>query len=149
MKERSRAVSHPARILIVDADGRVRRGLRALIETQPDMVVIGEAKDSATALEYARRLHPTVIVLDLMLPTAQAGLDTVRRAARHREACVATSWQSGLRDLALQMGARGFLEKGAPPACLLAAIRAALQAPAGRATGRSRSASTPVHDCPL
>lgn len=100
-----------------------------MIETQTDMVVVGEANSSTTALECARALHPTVIVLDLMLPTAQAGLETVRQAVRHREACVVTSWHGGLRDIALQMGASGFLEKGAPPASVLAVIRAAMQAP--------------------
>ncbi|MBV9279487.1 MAG: response regulator transcription factor [Chloroflexi bacterium] len=117
----------PARILLVDADGRVRRGLRALIETQPDMEVVGEADSSAAAVERARALHPSVIVLDLMLPTAQAGLATVRRVARRKQVCVVTSWQGGLRDVALAMGARGFLEKGESPACLLKVIRAAVQ----------------------
>ena len=108
----------------------MRRALRALIETQADMMVVAEADSSSAALEYANALHPSVIVLDLMLPTTQAGLATVALLIQHEQACVATSWQSNLCDVALQMGAHAFVEKGTSPEHVLGAIRSTMQEPA-------------------
>lgn len=131
----------PARILIVDADGRVRRGLRALLETQADLMVIGEADSSDLALACVRTLHPSLVVLDLMLPTVQAGLATARHLVQSKQACVVTSWQGGLRDVVLETGVHGFVEKGASPESVLAAIHAALQIPADRESPHSRPAA--------
>jgi DNA-binding NarL/FixJ family response regulator len=111
------------RVLIVDLDPRVRRGLRALLETQPDIAVIGEADTAARALERAAALHPSVVLLDLMLPTMDEGLTTIRLLAASRQPCVVTSWQGGLRAAALEMGASDFVEKGDTPEGVLAAIR--------------------------
>jgi DNA-binding NarL/FixJ family response regulator len=113
------------RVLIVDLDPRVRRGLRALLETQPDIAVIGEADTTARTLECAASLHPSVVLLDLMLPTMDEGLATIRLLAALRQPCVVTSWQGGRRDAALKMGASEFVEKGDSPEGVLAAIRGA------------------------
>jgi DNA-binding NarL/FixJ family response regulator len=113
----------PLRIVIADLDPRVRRGLRALLETQPDMAVIGEADTAARALECAAKLHPSIVVLDLMLPTKDAGLAIVRILAAHHQPCIVTSWQGSLREVALKMGASAFVEKGDAPEKVFAAIR--------------------------
>ena len=58
----------PIQILIVDDYATVRAGLRALLESEADMQVVGEAGDGATAVAQARHLHPDVILLDMVLP---------------------------------------------------------------------------------
>lgn len=58
----------PIQILIVDDYATVRAGLRALLELEADMEVVGEAADGATAVSKARLLHPDVILLDMVLP---------------------------------------------------------------------------------
>lgn len=111
------------RVLIVDSDPRTRRGLRALLETQPDMTVIGEADTAASALAHTLALRPSVILLDLMLPTVDDGLAALRRLATHSRRCVASSWQGSLQEAALEMGASDFVERGGSPDRLLAALR--------------------------
>jgi DNA-binding NarL/FixJ family response regulator len=120
----------PVQVLIVDANSWVRRGLRALLETQPDLAVIGEAATAPGAVERAATLHPSVVLLDLALPTASEGLATVQILAAYAQVCVATSWQGSLRGAALEMGASDFVEKGGSADGLLAAIRGACHAPA-------------------
>ena len=56
-----------ARVLIVDDDGRVRRALRALLEAEDGLVVVGEAGTPAEVLALADALQPAVILLDLLL----------------------------------------------------------------------------------
>ena len=116
---------HVLRVLIVGGDGRVRRGLRALLEAQPDIVVIGEATTAAQAEQCYAALRPSVVLLDLMLPTLDDGLAAVRFLAAHKRPCVAISWHAGLREIALEMGASDFVEKGGSPEMVLAALRGA------------------------
>ncbi len=112
------------RVLIVDSDARVRRGLRALLECESDIVVVGEAATAEQALQCDITLHPGVVLLDLMLPTVGDGLETVRLLAAKKRVCVAICWRDNLKDAVFKMGACGFVEKGAPPEIVLAAIRA-------------------------
>ncbi|HEU0164951.1 MAG TPA: response regulator transcription factor, partial [Thermomicrobiales bacterium] len=63
-------------VLLADDHGIVRAGLRALLEAQPDMVVVAEAADGPTAISEARRLRPTVVVSDLSMPGG--GLEAIR-----------------------------------------------------------------------
>jgi hypothetical protein len=66
-----------------------------------------------------------------MLPTLDDGLAAVRFLAAHTRPCVAISWHAGLREVALEMGASAFVEKGSSPEIVLAAIRGACR-PADR-----------------
>jgi DNA-binding NarL/FixJ family response regulator len=132
MDESANVTDHLLRVLIADGDGRVRRGLRALLEAQPDIVVIGEAATAAQAEQCSIALRPSVVLLDLMLPTLDGGLATVRFLAAHKRPCVAISWHASLREVALQMGASDFVEKGSSPEMVLAAIRGACPAPEQR-----------------
>ena len=66
----------PIRLLIADDHPIVRKGLRALMEDQPDIQVVGEAADGQEAVERARELTPDVILLDLMMP-GQDGLSAI------------------------------------------------------------------------
>ena len=125
MDESASVTDHLLRVLIADGDGRVRRGLRALLEAQPDIVVIGEAATAAQAEQCSAALRPSVVLLDLMLPTLDDGLAAVRFLAAHNRPCVAISWHAGLREVALEIGASAFVEKGGSPEMVLAAIRGA------------------------
>lgn len=111
------------RVLIVDDDGRVRRALRALLEAEEGLVVVGEADAPAGVLAGAEALQPAVILLDLLLPSAADGLGLLPDLARWP--VVAMSVRGGLREPALRAGARAFVEKGAVPEVLPAALRAA------------------------
>ena len=87
--------------------------------------MIGEAATAAQAAQCSAALRPSVVLLDLMLPTLADGLATVRFLAAHKRPCVAISWHASLREVALQMGASNFVEKGSSPEMVLAAIRSA------------------------
>ena len=152
MDDDERIAAGSWRVLIVDADPRVRRALRALLEGEPDIVVAGEADTVEQALRCGAVLRPSIVLLDLMLPTVQDGLTAVRLLAAHRRPCLAISWRDSLRQAALEVGASGFVEKGSSPTVLLAALRAACRSgmrqgqaavrpdgKKGRATGAKRS----------
>lgn len=74
------AGSSPIRVLIADDDGAFLGALRELIERQPELVVVGTAKDGLQAIELADELDPDAVVLDLHMPL----LDGVTAAARLR-----------------------------------------------------------------
>jgi two-component system response regulator NreC len=63
-------------IVLADDHGVVRAGLRALLEMQPDMRVVGEAQDGETAVRLANELQPTVLISDLSMPGG--GMETIR-----------------------------------------------------------------------
>ncbi|HLI55638.1 MAG TPA: response regulator transcription factor, partial [Actinomycetota bacterium] len=62
------AQSGPIRVLLVDDHEVVRKGLAALIEAEPDLVVVGEAADGLEAVRMARICQPTVVVMDIRMP---------------------------------------------------------------------------------
>jgi DNA-binding NarL/FixJ family response regulator len=112
---------------VVDDHPVVRQGLRTFLETRPDFEVVGEAGDGETAVAEAARLHPDVILMDLVMP----GVDGVEAIGRIRAAepaariLVLTSFASAEQVLpAVRAGAAGYLLKDAAPAEVEAAIRA-------------------------
>lgn len=114
------------RILVVDDHPIVRDGLLAVLSTQPDLQVVGEAGDGVEALRRAKELGPDVMLLDLEMP----GLDGVgvlqqlRAEGTDLPAIVFTAFDTDERIVeAVRAGARGYLLKGAPRAELFAAIR--------------------------
>lgn len=113
------------RVLIADDDGRVRQALRALLEAEADISVVGEAASSTEVLVSAAALWPSVILLDLLLPDTADGLALL--PALVGWPVVALSVRGGLREPALRAGAVAFLEKGIAPEALLAALRVAAQ----------------------
>ena len=121
-------VSEPIRVLIADDEALVRGGFRVLVESEPGMVVVGEAADGATAVELARRTRPDVVLMDIRMP----GIDGLR--ATHEIA--ADPDLAGVHVLilttfdhdeyvvdALGAGAAGFLIKNTEPVQLLRGIR--------------------------
>ena len=67
----------PIRILLADDHAVVRSGLRALLRADPDLEVVGEAKDGLEALELAGTLHPDMVLLDITMPP-ENGIKTAK-----------------------------------------------------------------------
>jgi DNA-binding NarL/FixJ family response regulator len=112
-------------IVIVDDHAVVRRGVRALLESQPGWKVLGEAVTGREAVELAKRLQPEVVVMDLSLPELN-GLDAARQILRdspRTEILVLTMHHSEelVRDV-LQAGARGYVLKSDADQSLIAAV---------------------------
>lgn len=116
-------------VLIVDDEPLIRMGLRALIENEPDLRVVGEAGDGGEAADKCKRLRPDVVILDVRMPRMD-GLQVLRILASApatqdtRVIILTTFEQDDYIMQALQGGASGFLVKDGDPELLLAAIRA-------------------------
>jgi len=120
-------VSEPIRILLADDHPVVRDGLAAMLSTQPDFAVVGEAGTGAEAVELAARLRPDVVLMDLEMPDLD-GIEAIRRLRATDlpviQVVVLTAFDTDERILgALQAGAQGYLLKGAPRVEIFAAIR--------------------------
>jgi DNA-binding NarL/FixJ family response regulator len=118
------------RILIVDDHAVVRRGVRALLESQPGWEISGEATTGREAVDLARRLQPDVVVMDLSLPELN-GLDATRQILKESprsEILVLTMHHSEeLARNVLQAGARGFVLKSDADVSLIAAVESLRQ----------------------
>jgi len=114
------------RVLIVDDDARVRRALRSLIDSSPDLTVVGEAASTRSAKRLDLALVPDVVVLDLLLPQAPDGMDGLRELRRRGRPVVAISGTGERGPRATVAGAHAFMEKhGRDVDDLLDMIRAA------------------------
>ena len=116
----------PISVLIVDDHPVVRRGLRALLEVQDGIEVVGEAGDGATALALAAECAPDVILLDLKLPGMDgiAVLGELRTRNNPARVLVLTSaTEPASASLAVRSGAAGLLYKDVDPDALVRAIR--------------------------
>jgi NarL family two-component system response regulator LiaR len=121
-------VAEPIRILIVDDQPVVRQGLRAFLELQEGVEVVGEAADGDEALEAAARLLPDVILMDLVMPRLDgiAAMRLLRQRVPAARVLVLTSFLDDDKLLpALRSGAAGYLLKNAQPHELVRAVRAA------------------------
>lgn len=119
-------MANPIRILVADDHPVVRDGLVAILATQPDFVVIGEAGTGTEAVERARELRPDVMLLDLEMPELD-GVEALRRLSQSNpevRVIVFTAFDTDERILgAVQAGAQGYLLKGAPRKELFDAVR--------------------------
>ncbi len=112
-----------AQILVVDNDARVRAALCALFRSSPGLSVAGEASSRSGAQEADAARCPDVVVLDILLPSAEDGLEVLRHLASTGRAVVALSIRDGLRSAAFAAGAVAFVEKYAGPDALLETLR--------------------------
>lgn len=117
----------PIGVLIADDHAVLRAGLRMLLASQPDMVVLGEAADGAEVPKKVRELRPDVVVLDLSMPGPRSGtvIRQVRRACSTTRVLVLTLHDDPayLRS-SMFAGAAGYLVKRAADSELMSAIRA-------------------------
>ena len=120
----------PIRILLADDHTVVREGMRALLERQPDMVVVAEAADGRESVRLAAEQCPDVVVMDVAMPNMN-GMEATRRI-------LASSPRTGVLILSmhqdesyvlgsLKAGAKGYLLKDSPQVDVVAAIRAVSQ----------------------
>jgi DNA-binding NarL/FixJ family response regulator len=113
-------------ILVADDHAVIRLGLQALFDAEPDLELIGQAADGLEVLPLVERLHPNVLVLDMMLPGLH-GLEVTRQVAQR---CPDTSviilsmhaTEAYVLD-ALRNGAGGYVLKGSDAAELVHAVR--------------------------
>jgi two-component system, NarL family, response regulator NreC len=122
-----RDVARIFRILIADDHAVVRQGLKLLINSQPDMTVVGEAADGAAVLQQAAAVKPDVVVMDLSMP-GMNGLVATRalKEARSSLAIVALTRhddETFLQEV-LRAGASGYVLKQSNPVEFVQAIRA-------------------------
>ena len=118
----------PIRVLLVDDHAMLRAGFRTILDTQPDIEVVGEAATGAEGVTLAQRLRPDVITMDVQMPDMN-GLEATRLIVADDDlasavAIVTTFDRDEYLFEALDAGASGFLLKNAGPEDLIAAVRA-------------------------
>ncbi len=120
------AEAEPVRVLLVEDQALVRAGFRLVIDSQPDLTVVGEAADGADGVREARRLCPDVVVMDVRMPVLD-GIEATRQVVAVPDppkVVMLTTFDLDEHALAaIRAGANGFLLKDAPPEDMLAALR--------------------------
>jgi DNA-binding NarL/FixJ family response regulator len=120
-------MSNPIRVLTVDDHPMLREGVAAVIQTQADMELVGEASNGAEAIESFSRLRPDVTLMDLQMPD-MTGIDAIKAIRlNHSEAriLILTTYSGDINAVrALKAGAYGYLLKSSLRRELLDAIRA-------------------------
>lgn len=114
------------RLLLADDHPVVRDGLRAMLSTQPDFQIVGEAANGAEAVQLAARLKPDVILLDLEMPDLDgvSVLTQIRALDPRARVIIVTAYDTDERIVqAVVAGAQGYLLKGAPREDIFRAIR--------------------------
>jgi NarL family two-component system response regulator LiaR len=118
--------SHNIRVLIVDDHSIVRKGIAALLATEPDFEVVGEAANGVDAVAQAEALAPDVVLMDLVMPKMD-GIEATRRIAAlpgSIRVLVLTSFAADDKVFpAIKAGALGYLLKDTSPVDLVNAIR--------------------------
>jgi len=117
----------PVHILLADDHEVVRKGLRALLETQSGWKVIGEATDGREAVDKAQSLHPDVAIVDIGMPSLnglEATRQIVKKAPRTRVLVLTMHDTNPLIQQVVKAGARGYVLKSDVASDLVAAVEA-------------------------
>jgi DNA-binding NarL/FixJ family response regulator len=116
----------PIRVVLVDDQQMVRAGFRMVIDSQPDLTVVGEAGDGAAAVDLLARTPADVVLMDIRMPGVD-GIEATRQVTGRDDApriVVLTTFDLDEYVVAaIGAGASGFLLKDAPPEEMLAAVR--------------------------
>ena len=119
----------PIRILIADDHGIVRQGLRMYLQFDPELEIVGEASNGKEALEQAGKLHPDIVLMDILMPVMD-GLEAttaIRKAMPETEVIALTSvLDDHIIHQAIRAGAIGYLLKDTGSDELCRAIHAAI-----------------------
>jgi len=114
------------RVVVADDQAIVRAGFRLLIDSEPDLTVLGEAADGAEAVAVARKTAPDVVLMDIRMPVMD-GIAATRQIAAGgdlpRVLILTTFDLDELVFASLRAGASGFMLKDRPPEELLSAVR--------------------------
>ena len=115
------------RVIVADDHPVVREGLRAMLDAEPDLEVVGEAASGAEAVALTARLRPDVVLMDLRMPGTDGVTATGEIAATgHARVLVVTTYDTDADILrAVEAGATGYLLKDTPRRELAEAVRAA------------------------
>jgi len=114
------------RVLIADDHPIVRQGLEIVINSQPDMSLVGQAENGEEVLRLIRGLKPDVTVMDLKMPvkTGLSAIEEIKKTDPETKILVLTSFPDDEMVIrSIQLGANGVMVKDAPPDELLSAIR--------------------------
>jgi DNA-binding NarL/FixJ family response regulator len=118
---------NPLRVLLVDDHAIVRQGLKLLIDSQPEMTVVGEAVDGEGSVKQVRTLQPDIVVMDISMPGMNGliATRTLKQVKPDVAIIVLTRHDEDtfLEEL-LRAGASGYVLKQSSPAVLVQAIRA-------------------------
>lgn len=118
----------PIRVLVAEDHALVREGTRALLEADPEIVVMGEAASGREAVELALRLHPDVVLLDVQMPDVD-GIEAARRLRAAGEPCAVVMLTAYDDEPyiagAIEAGASGYVLKNARSSEVIAAVKAA------------------------
>jgi two-component system, NarL family, response regulator LiaR len=116
----------PIRLLVVDDQGIVRKGIRAMLAEVKGMEVLGEASDGLEAVDQAEALKPDVILMDLVMPRLD-GIEAIRRIKAKQPEIQILALTSFVADdkvfPAIKAGALGYLLKDSDPEDLITAIK--------------------------
>ncbi|WP_283136319.1 response regulator [Rhizohabitans arisaemae] len=138
------------RVVVADDQALLRGSFRVLLESEPDITVLGEAGDGAEAVELVEREGADVVLMDVRMP-GMDGIEATRRIGGQARVLILTMFDlDAYVYAALRAGASGFLLKDVPPADLLTAVRVvaagqALLAPAVTRKLIAEFARIPAH----
>ena len=125
----ARSDSTPARLLIADDHALLRTGMRAMLEAEPDLEVVGEAGNGREAVDLCRELLPDLVLMDLSMPEMD-GIEATRqiKAELPRTGVLVLTAHADQEMLleAIRAGAAGYVLKGVGPAELVGVVRATL-----------------------
>ncbi|MET3903229.1 response regulator transcription factor [Paenarthrobacter sp. 4246] len=118
-------------VVLVDDHTVVRSGLKALLGTQADIAVVGEAASGEEALEAAQRHAPDVVLMDLAMGAGMDGIEAIKQLRQRtpKQAIIVFTTYDSDADIvrAVDAGAMGYLLKDAAPEEIFAAVRGAVQ----------------------
>ncbi len=119
-----------ARLLVVDDHDLLRESMRAMIEGEPDLLVVDEAKDGQEAIELCRLLRPDLVVMDVRMPRMNGfeATRTIKEECWATRVLIVSAYESiGFVSEAKRVGAEGYVLKLAPLREILQAVRGALE----------------------
>lgn len=146
------------KVLLVDDQGLIRQGLRALLELEPDLEIVGEAENGEQAINLVAEFQPDVLLLDIRMPIMDgvAATKEIQKRFPTTKILVLTTFDDDeYVSAALQNGAMGYLLKDTPSEELAVAIRAVYKGYTQLGPGIVKklltqfSNGTPIHSTPV